>query len=55
MHIIDGNQKSLPSDLSVLVLFSGILKETAVVENSSMTCFKIAGKNAIYFRMDDII
>lgn len=55
MHIIDGNQKSLPSDLSVLVWFSGILKETAVVENSSMTCFKIAGKNAFYFRMDDII
>lgn len=44
MHIIDGNQKSLPSDLSVLVLFSGILKETAVAENSSMTCFKIAEK-----------
>lgn len=44
MHIIDGNQKSLPSDLSVLVSFSGILKETAVAENSSMTCFKIAEK-----------
>lgn len=37
-----GNQKLLPSDLSVLVSFSGILKETAVAENSSMTCFKIA-------------
>lgn len=36
-------RSQLPSDLSVVSL-NGMLKETAVAENSSTTCFKIAEK-----------